>query len=163
LLKLIKYLRPFTWSIILIFGLLLGQALSDLTLPDLMSKIINVGIQQNGIVNTAPIAIRSSEMNKIFLFAGDADKDIIANNYILLDSQKLSPSDYSNYLKTYPELANVPIYKLNTTNKTEISKLNSIFNNPILIVSYIESGAVSSLFGNNVSFPAGIDPFVVLA
>jgi ATP-binding cassette, subfamily B, multidrug efflux pump len=163
LLKLIKYLKPFTWSIIIIFGLLLGQALSDLTLPDLMSKIINVGIQQNGIVNTAPTAIRSSEMNKIFLFAGDADKAIIAGDYLLLDSQKLAPSDYSDYLKTYPELANEPIYKLNTTNKAEISKLNSIFNNPMLIVSYIESGAVSTLFGDNISFPPGTDPFIVLA
>ena len=68
MLKLIKSLKPFTWSIIFIFILLLGQAMSDLTLPDLMSRIINVGIQQNGIENTAPTAIRSSEMAKILLF-----------------------------------------------------------------------------------------------
>ena len=50
MLKLIRYLKPFTWSIVLIFALLFGQAMCDLTLPDLMSHIVNIGIQQNGIM-----------------------------------------------------------------------------------------------------------------
>ncbi len=158
--KLIKQLRPFTWSILLIFSLLFGQALSDLTLPDLMSRIINTGIQQNGIVNTAPTAIRASEMDRVLLLASDGDKATIASDYLLLDSQKLSPADYSSYLKSYPALANGPIYKLNTGDKTEVSKLSSIFEDPILIVSYIESGAASSILG---SLPAGADPFTALS
>ena len=76
--KLIKSLKPFTWSIIILFVLLLGQAMCDLTLPDLMSKIINVGIQQNGIENTAPVAIRSAEMSKILLFMSSDDKSTVA-------------------------------------------------------------------------------------
>jgi len=163
LLKLIKYLKPFTLSIILIFGLLLGQALSDLSLPDLMSKIINVGIQQNGIQDTAPTAIRASELNKIFLFTGAEDKTRITNDYLLLDKQTLSSDDYSKYLKSYSALADEPIYKLNTTDKNEITQLNLIFTNPILIVSYIKSGAATSALGGNVNLPAGVDPFVVLS
>ena len=163
MLKLIKYLKPFTLSIILIFGLLLGQALSDLSLPDLMSKIINVGIQQNGIQDTAPTAIRASELNKIFLFTGAEDKTRITNDYLLLDKQTLSSDDYSKYLKSYSALADEPIYKLNTTDKNEITQLNLIFTNPILIVSYIKSGAATSALGGNVNLPAGVDPFVVLS
>jgi ATP-binding cassette subfamily B multidrug efflux pump len=39
--KIIKYLRPFTWSIIAIFILLFAQALADLSLPGYMSNIVN--------------------------------------------------------------------------------------------------------------------------
>lgn len=160
MLKLIKQLRPFTGSIILIFVLLLGQALADLALPDLMSRIINVGIQQNGIENPVPAAIREIEMNRILLFTGDADKAAITNDYLLLDRQKLSPPDYANYLKSYPVLADEPVYKLNTTDKNELKRLTAIFENPIMVVSYIESGAAASLLGN---LPAGADPFTVLS
>ena len=163
MLKLIKSLKPFTWSIIFIFILLLGQAMSDLTLPDLMSRIINVGIQQNGIENVAPTAIRSSEMSKILLFVNSADKSTITGDYQLLDKNSLSAADYNNYLKSYPDLANGPIYKLNTADSAEISKLNTIFAKPILIVSYIESGAAASVFGSEQNLPPGVDPFTVLA
>jgi len=159
--KFIKSLKPFTWAIIFIFILLLGQAMSDLTLPDLMSRIINVGIQQNGIENVAPTAIRSSEMSKVLLFVNSTDKSIITNDYQLLDKNSLSATDYDNYVKLYPDLANGPIYKLNTTDGSEISRLNTIFAKPILIVSYIESGAADAALGQQI--PAGVDPFVVLA
>jgi ATP-binding cassette, subfamily B, multidrug efflux pump len=163
LLKLIKSLRPFTWSIIFIFILLLGQAMADLTLPDLMSRIINVGIQQNGIVNTAPDAIRVSEMNKIFIFMSSGDKTTVTADYQLLDKNTLSSADYNKYLKSYPDLANEPIYKLNTSSGDEISKLNSIFARPVLIVSYIENGAAAQFFSGQQSLPPGVDPFTVLA
>ncbi|MBN1643430.1 MAG: ABC transporter ATP-binding protein [Dehalococcoidales bacterium] len=163
MLKLIKQLKPFVWAIILIFGLLLGQAMSDLALPDLMSRIINVGIQQKGISNTAPSAIRSSEMDKIFLFTSDADKDTIRSAYLLLDRETLSADDYNSYLKSYPALAGEPIYKLDTSDKDEIELLNSIFTNPILIVSYLESGATTNVFGGEMSLPPGVDPFMMLS
>ena len=162
MLKLIKYLKPFTWAIICIFILLLGQAMSDLTLPDMMSRIINVGIQQNGIENAAPDAIRSAEMNKILLFMSSDDKAIVTSDYLLLDKNALSADDYNQYLKAYPDLANEPIYKLNTNNKDEISKLNSTFAKPILIVSYIESGAAAGILGSQ-GLPPGADLFGVLA
>lgn len=162
MLKLFKHLKPFSGSIILIFGLLLGQAMADLALPDLMSRIINVGIQQNGIENAVPTAMSSRQMDRIFLFTTEADKTTITNAYLLLDRQKLSPSDYNHYLKSYPLLATEPVYKLNTTDQGEIKPLNAIFKDPILIVSYLESGATASVFGGGQSLPAGTDPFAVL-
>ena len=161
MLKLIKSLKPFTWAIVFIFVLLLGQAIADLSLPDLMSRIINIGIQQNGIENVAPEAIHSSEMSKILLFASSDEKSAIANDYLVLDKNSLSAADYNNYLKSYPDLANGPIYKLNTADSNEITKLIAIFAKPVLIVSYIESGAAASLL--NQQFPAGVDPFTALA
>jgi ATP-binding cassette, subfamily B, multidrug efflux pump len=162
-LKLIKSLRPFTWSIVFIFILLLGQAICDLTLPDLMSRIINVGIQQNGIENTAPEAIRSGEMDRVQLFMSSDEKAVIARHYQLLDKDSLSAADYNQILKSYPDLANGPIYKLSTSDGNKIDQLNTIFTRPILIVSYIESGAAASVFGSGQSLPAGVDAFTALA
>ena len=65
--KVLKYLKPFTLSIILVIGLLIVQATCDLSLPDYTSNIVNVGIQQNGIKNAVPTVIREKELNKNFI------------------------------------------------------------------------------------------------
>ena len=46
MLKLAKYLKPFLFSVLLAVILLFGQAICDLTLPNYMSEIVNIGIQQ---------------------------------------------------------------------------------------------------------------------
>jgi len=163
LLKLIKSLRPFLGTIVFIFVLLLGQAIADLTLPDYMSRIINVGIQQNGIENAAPAAIRSTEMSKISLFLSSNDTAAINRDYQLLDKATLSAADYQKYLEIYPGLANGTIYKLATTDKKEIAKLNSIFAKPVLVVAYIESGAAAQFLAPGQTLPPGVDPFTLIA
>ena len=64
--KLIKILKPFGWLILLIFLLLSAQAACDLSLPSLMSNIINVGVQQNGIVNSVPRSTTSTGPSRTF-------------------------------------------------------------------------------------------------
>lgn len=44
MLKLFRWLKPYTPDIVLVLGLLLGSALADLTLPTLMADIVNVGV-----------------------------------------------------------------------------------------------------------------------
>ncbi len=68
MLKIIKHLKPFIASIILVLGLLFVQAVCDLSLPDYMSNIVNVGIQQGGVENAVPKVIRKSELDKIKVF-----------------------------------------------------------------------------------------------
>ncbi len=65
--KLIKYLKPFTASILAVIVLLFFQAMFDLSLPDYMSNIVNVGIQQGGIENAVPKVISKSEFDKLTL------------------------------------------------------------------------------------------------
>ena len=74
MLKLFKYLKPFVLSLLLIIGLLLIQAFCDLALPDYMSKIVNVGIQQGGVEEAVPKAIRKTEAEKLFLFMSEKPK-----------------------------------------------------------------------------------------
>ncbi len=59
MLRLIKYLRPFALLLLLAIVLLFIQANADLALPDYLSRIVNIGIQQGGVENAVPLAIRA--------------------------------------------------------------------------------------------------------
>jgi ATP-binding cassette, subfamily B, multidrug efflux pump len=163
MLKLLKHLKPYSWAIVAIFILLFAQAMSDLALPGLMSDIVNIGIQQNGIENAVPEAIRSGELKKITFFAGDSEKAQIFSNYILLDKQSLPADEYAANLKKYPALATETIYKLNTENSTQIEGLNAIFNKYIPVVFAIEKNQISSFTGTTIQIPPNVDPFVLLS
>lgn len=139
MLKLIKYLKNSIVSILLIIGLLIIQAVCDLSLPDYTSNIVNIGIQQGGIENAVPSIIRKSEFEKILLFVKDEDKDIIESNYKLLDKNNLTDEEYNEEVKVYPELAKQALYILNTKDKEIIKKLDLKLSKPILILSGIEN------------------------
>ena len=83
MLRLIKYLKPYSWLMLLISGLLFGQAMAELALPDFMSRIVNIGIQQSGIQDTAPVVIRAGEMKKVRLFMNETDIDFMNKYYVL--------------------------------------------------------------------------------
>ena len=160
--KLIKHLKPFVWSIVAIFVLLFGQAMADLSLPGYMGDIVNVGIQQNGIENSVPQAISVSEFNKSTIFMTDSQKAKVTGDYILLSKQSLSAADYAKYVKIYPKLETIDIYKLNTTDKTEISQLDVIFSKAIPIVFSLEQNGASLLAQYGIQLPAGVDLFQYL-
>ncbi len=133
-----KFLRPFRWTIFIIFILLFVQAMSDLSLPNYLSRIVNIGIQQRGIKNAVPEVIRKNVMRKIEMFINDADRALVEKTYLLLDSQRLSGGDYETYLKKYPGLSQEPLYVLNTKDKGEMERLNAVFLMPIMVVSTVE-------------------------
>lgn len=160
--KLIKHLSPFIWSIVAIFVLLFAQAMADLSLPGYMSNIVNVGIQQGGIENAVPQAIPATELNKLMLFMSDSEKTQVTADYILLSRQSLSASDYARYLKTYPGLVTAPLYKLNTTDRTKIANLDTIFAKSIVPIYAIEQNGIAAYAGNTIQIPPGIDPFTVM-
>lgn len=153
MLKLIKYLKPFVVSILVIICLLFIQATCDLSLPDYMSKIVNVGIQQGGIENAVPTAIRKSEFEKMKLFMSDGEKAEVGNSYKLLDKSNLTQNEYEGYLKDYPILGKEAIYILNTKDKNTIASLNSIMAKPILVVSQIEKNGLTGLTDSNKNIP----------
>ena len=73
--KLAKFLKPFLLGVVLIFILLFGQALCDLNLPNYMSDIVNVGLQQSGIEHAAPdqISEQGMQLMKLFMTGEQAD------------------------------------------------------------------------------------------
>ena len=101
---LIKYLKPFMATILIAIALLFVQARMDLNLPNYMSNIIDVGIQQNGIENAAPKAISADGMQLMTSFMTDTDKTVVANAYILVLKGD------QTYLKEYPLVKDSNIY-----------------------------------------------------
>jgi ATP-binding cassette subfamily B multidrug efflux pump len=169
MLRLFKYLKPYTFLILIAIALLFVQANADLALPDYLSKIVNNGIQQGGVENAVPQAIRQSEMDRLLLFTNAEEKTIILGDYTLLDQ---TSAVYESALAEYPALADQPVYRLNTLDKAETEQLNKIMAKSLLIVSSIESmqadpakaAALSQGMGFDLSkLPAGSDPFVLLA
>ncbi|MES5894003.1 ABC transporter transmembrane domain-containing protein [Bacillus cereus group sp. RP43] len=170
MLKIIKHLKPFVTSIIAVVCLLTVQAVCDLSLPDYMSNIVNVGIQQKGVENAVPEVIRKSEMDKLTLFMNENEKKKVDDNYVLLDKNNLSQSELKNDLKDYPQLDKEPLYKLHTEDKNIINELNDIFGKPMLITQGIEKGGASAFppatTGDTktpAKLPPNTDPFAVIA
>nr|WP_243175585.1 ABC transporter ATP-binding protein [Clostridium gasigenes] len=157
--------------IIIIIGLLIVQAVCDLSLPDYTSDIVNVGIQQGGVKNAVPEIIRKEQLENIMVFMDDNNKSQVMDNYILLDKQDLSQDEFSKYVKKYPQLENEKLYKLNTKDKKLIEKLNNIISQPIAILSAIEKdgsngneikeGLISNI-PNNMVVPENMDTITLL-
>lgn len=162
--KIAKYFKPFIGLIIGAIIILFVQAMCDLSLPDYMSNIVNKGIQQGGIENAVPKAIRASEFNKVMIFIKEDNKSEILNDYILVDK---SSSDYDKYVKEYPELESQSIYVLKDITQSEIDNINSQIGKALLAVSGVEKmkseakDGVIDFNGNKV--PANIDLFTIIS
>lgn len=88
--KILKYLKPYWFSILLAFGLLFGQATCELTMPDYMQNIVNTGIQNSGIESGVYQQISEKTLNSFLMFATDSEKDLITSNYKLVESASAS-------------------------------------------------------------------------
>ncbi len=135
MLRLIKFLKPYVLMIILSIVLLFVLANADLALPDYLSKIVNNGIQQSGVENAVPMAIRQNEMDRLFIFMNSEEKALVLENYILVEAA--SP-DADPYLEEYPALADESIYVLKEVDQAKIDLLNPIMGEALVVVSGIE-------------------------
>jgi ATP-binding cassette subfamily B protein len=150
MLQLVKYLKPFIAIVIAIVVLLFIQALCDLSLPDYMSDIVNVGIQQGGIKDAVPQVIRQSKMEQINYFLSEADRKTVAASYRLLAKNTLSPAEYQNYLRDYPALKNEPLYERKNVGAKKREQLNSIMGRAILMISEMEKNGIDSAAGGKL-------------
>ena len=159
----LRYVKPYTLLVLAAVLFVFIQAMSELTLPDYMSKIVNVGIQQSGIENAVPEAISSSTMEKVLLFVPQDKKDDILNMYKLLTK---SSDDYSSYLKKYPLLSKEDIYVLKKKDRDSIDRVNVQMGKAILAAFGIEKmkkeakGGIINFNGRQI--PASIDLFAIL-
>ena len=169
MLRLLRFLKPYIVMIVLTIILLFVQAQADLALPDYLSRIVNIGIQQGGVENAVPLALRQSSMDHLLIFANPADKGLILDSYILVDQNS---SDYEQYLQEYPTLAEEPIYVLKDLDKAQIEALIPVMAKPILVVSTIEQAAADPTKAAALAqgspidlskLPPGMDIFSVLA
>lgn len=115
----LKTLKKYSLIIIFIISLLAAQAYCDLKLPEVTSKIVDIGIQQNGIEFAVPVVIREEEYNKIKLFLNKEERNLLDSNYELINKKN------NNY--KYDYLKSNKIYVLNTKNKLVIEDMENEF------------------------------------
>lgn len=143
--KVLLYMKK-TWiSVVVIILLLAVQAACDLALPDYTSKIVNVGIQQGGIENYVPIAIRKVAMQGILKFT-DRD-DVILSKYSLISKDS---SDYELYVSQYSVLENQDIYVLKKLNNDEIKELEEVFKKPLVSFYVLKNEQMSYIIKEKI-------------
>ncbi len=167
--RLFKYLKPYTWLLLAAIALLFVQAMADLALPNYMSEIVNVGIQQGGIESAVPSAIRKDQMDKAMFFMSAEEKEQVLANYTLVDS---SSTDFSTWVEQFPGMANEPVYVLTSVDDTAISALNPIMGKALTVVHAIQqaaanpeaAAAISANTGFDLTYiPAGMDVFTLIS
>ncbi|HCF65503.1 MAG TPA: ABC transporter [Clostridiales bacterium] len=148
MLKILKNLKESLISVIIIVILLCLQAGTDLALPDYTSKIVNIGIQQGGIQNVSPEAIRKEQMENLLLFSTDDEK--ILNCYTLISKKEMEDKEYEKYLKQYPELENQDIYVLNNLKKEQKEELDTLIAKPLMIIYSISNEETAKEIKKNI-------------
>ena len=99
MLKLKRYMKPYLGFLLAAVLLLFGQAMLELELPNMMSNIVNIGIQQGGITQAAPDAIDADAMALMKQFMSTEDQAVVDEAYSPFDSL----ADTDKLYKTYPE------------------------------------------------------------
>ena len=135
----IKYLKKSVVPILIVIGLLVVQAMSDLALPAYTSDIVNVGIQQQGIESAAPKVIRKSSMEELTLFLSDADWQTVQSYYRLADASALTQEEYEQYLEQYPAIETQALYVRDTDDEDAVNALSALLSKPMLIVYTLRS------------------------
>lgn len=124
MMKLKKFYKPFLASMLAAVVLLFGQAMCDLKLPDTMSDIINVGIQQGGIEHASPDVISEKAMDLMALFM---DENEMSEVYAAYDHVE-SGSDTA-LISKFAGAAEMNVYVINEQGKRERNSLDTIFGN----------------------------------
>ena len=140
MLKVLKYLKK-SWLFVVTVIILLGvQATADLNLPEYTSKIVNIGIQQNGIENSIPEVISSSTMEKVKFLS--RNKELVDNNYSILVKGTISNRRYKYLSNKFPEMGN-DVYILGEVNKEDEEKLNLELSKTLMFIDMLESKETS--------------------
>ena len=138
MLKVLKYLKKSWVSVVAIILLLCLQAYTDLALPDYTSKIVNVGIQQGGIEDAVPEAIRSSQMENLLVFTNEDGQ--ILNYYTLLERGSMDEKEYEEQVEEYPVLENEAIYVLKEDiSEEERNTLSEQMAKPLMMLASLEN------------------------
>ncbi len=171
MLRLRSYLYPYIWMFAMAVVLLFIQANLDLALPDYLSRIVNTGIQQNGVDSTLPQVIRQEQLDKVRLFLNGEDLAAVNDAYIPVEP---GIPDYDSLLAQFPLMSEQPVLALGSLPEREIERLALPFGKALLAVTAIEElsrdpqAATDLVPGFDPGFdpaqiPAGTDLFVLLA
>ena len=112
--KIFKYLSEHKAAVFVILLLLIVQAYCDLSLPQYMSDIVDIGIQQSGIEYAVPEEMSEETMENLCVFLSKEDAEQLKDSY-------KQDADGS--------------YKLSVDEKEEIKELEELLGMPMVVMS----------------------------
>lgn len=124
--KLRRYLKPFILGVVLAITLLFIQAICDLNLPNYMSDIVNVGVQQKGIERATPDAISVNGYEFMKTFMNDNEKKLLDESYSL----KKGTDTYKkgkDYKDLYPNIKDSVYVLKDSVSDTNLEKIDKAF------------------------------------
>lgn len=98
------YLKPFAALVLACILLLFGQAMCDLTLPNVMSDIVNTGIQLGGVDEAAPAILNQQAVDLLTLFMNDAEARTFKNAYTPVEH---GSDEETKLAKTYENIKDI--------------------------------------------------------
>lgn len=169
MLKLFPYFKRYYLMILGAILLLFIQANVDLTLPDYLSRIVNIGIQQGGVESAIPEAMRTSTYERLELFLTPQETEKIREAYRLIE-----PADdqYPEIAANYDNVDGQSLYLLNDLEEEQITQLTPIISKALVAVTFLEQATAdpenATMMAENLGIdlsqlPAGMDLFTVLA
>mgnify|MGYP005852554627 CR=1 FL=1 len=154
MLKLFPYIRRYTPSIILAIILLFVQANADLTLPDYLSKIVNIGIQQGGVEDSIPLVLRVETYQHIHLMLSPEEQAQVESAYEQIES---SNPKYAELQKQYPALNGQPVYVLKPVNAAAKKSLNLQMARALIAVTFLQKAQSDPRTASEIGKGLGID------
>lgn len=125
MIRLLRYLKPFRLTIVLIIALLFGQAWAELELPAYMQDIVDTGLQNNGIESDVYHFISKDHLEQELVFATAKQKQTILDAYTLIEPNEASEGQKEEV----PALKEKPVYFLDPKiSKEEREQLRKAWN-----------------------------------
>ena len=148
MLKLKRYLKPY--AVLLLMGIvfLFGQAMLELSLPNYMSDIVNVGLQQGGITSPAPQVISADAFGLMEQFMSQEDRDVVEGAYVALADHP----DYEDLSATFPKAADTDL----ALNTQDTQAVETAFGRASYALTQVMSQASGSSEDDQASMAEGL-------
>ena len=152
--RLKRFYTPYWFNILLAALFVVAVAWSNLALPDYLSKIVNTGIQKNGVESGVPEALRQSTMDRMATMMAPEDFEAVMAHYHLIEPESTQAEDL---VASYPALDQEPVYVLQETSKNEKAILEGKLAKPMIIVEALnriqnDPEAAKQVLGENFPF-----------
>jgi len=139
----LKYLKNSWPALLLIVVMLAAQAVCELALPGYTAKIVNIGIQQQGIENGSPSVIRVTELDSLSKFMLSTDyRDLVLPNYVKLEVDTNG---------VYPLLDAESLYEIKKVSEDTRAALNKVFSQAFLIRMVVDGKIPEALSESSMS------------
>jgi len=158
MLRLKKYYRPYLKFILPAILFVLVVAWSDLQLPDYLSDIVNIGIQQQGVDSAAPVVLRESTFQSIGDLFPDEGAELRQYYELVAPGSPQSEALAADF----PKVAEEPVYALEELEEGQKLLVEDLISKPMVFIQSVsmlqeDPERAAQMLGEN--FP--LDPNLV--